>query len=189
MHAALLLLGCTSPDGAPAAPEDTGAPGTDDTDTADADTSDTDTADADTGGAPGAVTLTVTGTLDGEAYAFTCGGDATAYAYATFPEGAGWSAGVTCRSADAEHGVDVVATDAEVGRTYTAADAPSFNAFRVQVGDRTYDYTSPSSYALTFTTADVDPGRGVALAGTFSGTWTDAALTGTFAAYASAEAR
>lgn len=57
----------------------------------------------------------------------------------------------------------------------------------VVVGADRYDYMEPSAYALTFSTADVEPDVGVTFSGVFSGTWADAELTGTFAAYAPAD--
>lgn len=142
---------------------------------------------ADTAPDAAAIELHVAGTIAGEAYTFDCGDGTTATAYATFPVGAAWFASVSCALDDGSEWVDVVATDAVVGREYVASDAPSFNAFRVVVGADQYDYVEPSAYALTFSTADVEAEVGVTFSGVFSGTWADAELSGTFAAYAPAD--
>ena len=140
----------------------------------------------DTGLTPAMPTIHVEGTIGGAAYTFDCGAEATLMTYSTFPDGAAWFANLSCDGADGDDRVDVVATDAEVGRVYGAEDAASFNAFRVVVDDGAaqFDYMDPSAYALTFTTASAESGVGVTLAGTFSGTWADAELSGAFDGFA-----
>lgn len=146
---------------------------------------DTDTA-TDTGVSAGVPTIHVEGTVAGEPYTFDCNAEAASRAYSTFPDGATWFVSLSCDGEDGNDWVDVVATDAEVGRVYGAQDAASFNAFLVVLdnGAKRFDYSDPIAYALTFTTASYEEGVGVTLAGSFSGTWTDAEFAGEFEGYA-----